>query len=79
MALASKKYTRFYSTTGTDADKVSNDKLLKVKAIWEADVAAGSNLDLLEHPDLGPLIYQMQQMQDEFDSVRDHVVNDIVG
>lgn len=79
MALANKKYTRFYSTSGTDADKISDDKLLKVKVIWEADVASGANLDLLEHPDLGPLIYQMQQMQDEFDSVRDHVVNDIVG
>ena len=79
MALDAKKYTRFYSTSGTDADKVASDKLLEVKAIWEADVASGSNLDLLNDPIFGPLIYQIQQMQDEFDSVRDHVVNDIVG
>ena len=79
MGLDAKKYTQFYSTSGTDADKIANDKLLEIKAMWEADVAAGNNLSLLEHPLFGPVIYQMQQMQDEFDSVRDHVVNDIVG
>ena len=79
MALADKKHTRFYSTSGTDADKVSDSKLLEVKAIWEADVANGNNLDLLSHPDLGPLIYQMQQMQDELDEIRRHVKDDVVG
>ena len=79
MGLDAKKYTRFYATSGTDADKVADTKLAEVRAKWEADVAAGNNLNLLEHPLFGPVIYQMQQMQDEFDSVRDHVVNDIVG
>tara|TARA_R100001015_G_C4610322_1_gene165691 strand:- start:129 stop:875 length:747 start_codon:yes stop_codon:yes gene_type:complete len=79
MALQNKKFTRFYATSGTDADKVASDKLLKVKGIWEADVASGANLDLLDDPILGPLVYQLQQMQDEFDSIRDHVVNDVVG
>lgn len=79
MALANKKYTRFYATSGTDADKVSTSKLTKVKDLWEADVASGANLDLLSDPIVGPIVYQLQQMQDEFDSVRDHVVNDVVG
>ena len=79
MGLDAKKYTRFYATSGTDADKVADSKLTEIRTKWEADVASGNNLSLLEHPLLGPLIYQIQQMQDEFDSVRDHVVNDIVG
>ena len=79
MALANKKYTRFYATSGTDADKVADSKLAEVRTKWEADVADGNNLKLLDHPYLGPIIYQMQQMQDEFDSIRDHVVNDVVG
>ena len=79
MALQNKKYTQFYSTSGTGADKVSTSKLTKVKELWEADVASGANLDLLSDPIVGPIVYQLQQMQDEFDSVRNHVVNDIVG
>ena len=79
MALDAKKYTRFYATSGTDADKVAADQLLKVKDLWEKDVASGGNLALLNDPIVGPLVYQLQQMQDEFDSIRDHVVNDVVG
>ena len=79
MALADKKYTRFYSTSGTDADKISTSKLSEVKDLWDKDVANGNNLNLLNDPTLGPLLYQMQQMQDELDEIRRHVVNDIVG
>jgi len=79
MALENKKYTQFYSTSGTNADKVSTDKLTKVKDLWEADVASGANLDLLSDPIVGPIVYQLQQMQDELDEIRRHVVNDVVG
>lgn len=79
MALANKKFTRFYATSGTDADKVADDKLLKVKGLWEADVASGANLALLDNPILGPVIYQMQQMQDELDEIRRHAENDITS
>ena len=60
MGLDAKKYTRFYSTSGTDADKVADSKLTEIRTKWEADVASGNNLSLLEHPLLGPLIYQIQ-------------------
>jgi len=79
MALATKKHTQFYTTSGTDADKVSDSKLAEVRTKWEADVSSGNNLKLLDHPDLGPLLYQMQQMQDELDEIRRHVKDDVVG
>ena len=79
MALANKKYTRFYSTSGTDADKVADSKLLEVKGLWEADVSTGNNLNLLNDPILGPVVYQMQQVQDDLDEIRRHVANDVVG
>ena len=77
MALENKKHTKFYTTDGSNADKVSTAKLAYVKDLWDKDVASGSNLNLLEDPTLGPLLYQMQQMQDELDSLRTHIVNDI--
>jgi|TARA_R100000084_G_scaffold89375_1_gene43364 hypothetical protein len=75
MALANKKHTQFYTTSGTDADKVDASKLLEVKTKWEADVSSGNNLKLLDHPYLGPLLYQMQQMQDELDELRRYVTS----
>ena len=77
MALADKKHERFFSTTGSDADKVSSSKLAEVKDLWDKDVASGSNLSLLNDPNLGPLIYQMQQMQDELNELRRHLTNDV--
>ncbi len=77
MALENKKHTKFYTTDGSNADKVSTAKLAYVKDLWDKDVASGSNLNLLNDPTLGPLLYQMQQMQDELDSLRTHIVNDI--
>lgn len=77
MALENKKHTKFYTTDGSNADKVSTAKLAYVKDLWDKDVASGSNLNLLDDPTLGPLLYQMQQMQDELDSIRTHIVDDI--
>tara|TARA_R110002072_G_scaffold7496_1_gene40236 strand:+ start:1701 stop:2159 length:459 start_codon:yes stop_codon:yes gene_type:complete len=77
MALENKKHTKFYTTDGSNADKVSTAKLAYVKDLWDKDVASGSNLNLLNDPTLGPLLYQMQQMQDELDSLRTHIVDDI--
>ena len=79
MALADKKYEKFYSTSGSGVDKIDNNKLAKIKDLWDKDVASGRNITMLEDPHIGPLLYQLQQMQDEFDSLRDHIVNDVVG
>ena len=63
MALSTSKHERFYSTSGTDSDKISTAKLAELKDLWDKDAANGGNIDLLNHPNLGPIIYQLQQMQ----------------
>ena len=73
MALTNKKHERFYSTSGTNADKISSSKLAEVKDLWDKDVASGGNIDLLSHPNFGPLLYQIQQMQDELDYLRTEI------
>ncbi len=75
MALANKKHERFFSTKGSDADKVSTSKLAEVKDLWDKDVANGGNLNVLNDPNLGPLLYQMQQMQDELDELRRYITS----
>ena len=76
MALADKKYERLFSTEGSDADKIDNDKFTKIKAKFD-------NNEYLEDEDsfetLAPILYHLQKVTEEFDSVRDHVVNDVVG
>jgi len=76
MALADKKYERLFSTTGSDDDKIDNDKFTRIKAKFD-------NNEYLEDEDnfetLAPVLYQIQKMQDELDEIRRHVVNDIVG
>ena len=76
MALADKEYERMFSTTGSDADKIDNDKFTRIKAKFD-------NNEYLDDEDnfetLAPVLYQIQKMQDELDEIRRHVVNDIVG
>ena len=79
MALADKKYEGFYTTSGSDADKIDSNKLAHIKDLWDKDVASGRNVTMLDDPHIGPLLYQLQQMQDELDEIRRHVVNDVVG
>jgi hypothetical protein len=79
MALADKKYEGFYTTSGSDADNIDSHKLAHIKDLWDKDVASGRNVVMLEDPHIGPLLYQLQQMQDELDEIRRHIVNDVVG
>lgn len=76
MALADKEYERMFSTTGSDADKIDNDKFTRIKAKFD-------NNEYLEDEDnfetLAPVLYQIQKIQDELDEIRRHVVNDVVG
>ena len=73
MALSTSKHERFYSTSGTDSDKISTAKIAELKDLWDKDAANGGNIDLLNHPNLGPIIYQLQQMQDEIDYLRTEI------
>ena len=76
MALADKEYERMFSTTGSDADKIDNDKFTRIKAKFD-------NNEYLDDEDnfetLGPVLYQIQKMQDELDELRRHLTNDVVG
>jgi len=72
MALASKKYQKFYETTGTGRDKIDATKLSIAAAGWTAETAKGC-ADYMADPILAPIIYQMQQMQDELDDLRTEI------
>ena len=76
MALEAKKYDRIFSTADGDADKIDTEKFNRIKDRFD-------NNEYLDDDEsfetLGPVLYQMQQFAEEFDSVRNHVVNDIVG
>ena len=72
MALSTAKHEKFYETSGSGADKVSTKDLSDVTAAWALDKAEGCKT-LLAHPFLGPLVYQLQQMQDELDYLRTEI------
>ena len=72
MALDDKKYEKFYKTDGSGDDKAKSADLVKAEALWELDRAEGCEC-YLSHPEYGPLICQMQQMQDEITSLRDEI------
>jgi len=72
MALSTAKYEKFYETSGSGADEVSAKDLTNITANWAIDKAEGCKT-LLSHPFLGPLVYQLQQMQDELDYLRTEI------
>ena len=72
MALTGKKYEKFYETTGSGSDKIDSSKLTEIEAIWDADKALGCK-EYLNDPFLGPLVFQLQQMQDEIDYLRTEI------
>jgi len=72
MALTSKKYEKFYETTGSGADKIDTKKLTNVTNAWAAEKAEGCQ-KYLDDPIIAPLIYQLQQMQDELDYLRTEI------
>ena len=73
MALSNAKHEGFFTTSGGGADEISSSKLAELKDLWDKDKANGGNLNLLNDPTLGPLLYQMQQMQDELDYLRTEI------
>ena len=72
MALSDKKYEEFYKTDGTGADKIDSQKLTDVEAAWAIDKAEGC-AKYLADPILAPLIFQLQQIQDEITALRDEI------
>tara|TARA_R100000388_G_scaffold19949_1_gene15155 strand:+ start:40 stop:525 length:486 start_codon:yes stop_codon:yes gene_type:complete len=72
MALASKKYQKFYETTGTGKDKVDAAKLATAENAWAFEKAEGCK-NYMADPIFAPIIYQLQQMQDELDELRSEI------
>ena len=70
MALSDKKYTRLYSTTGSDADKIDSSKEAKFRSKFETNEYLQDNVQL---DILSPLIYQIQKMQEELDYLRTEI------
>tara|TARA_R100000773_G_C4214958_1_gene113830 strand:- start:959 stop:1444 length:486 start_codon:yes stop_codon:yes gene_type:complete len=74
MALASKKYEKFYETTGTGKDKIDATSLTTATNAWAIEKAEGCK-NYMADPLFGPLVYQLQQMQDELDELRTEISN----
>ena len=72
MALASKKYENFYETTGTGKDKIDATSLTTATNAWAIEKAEGCK-NYMADPLFGPLVYQLQQMQDELDELRTEI------
>ena len=72
MALSSARHESFYVTSGGGADEVSTKKLTDITAGWNQEKSEGCS-KYLSDPILGPLVYQLQQMQDEIDYLRTEI------
>jgi len=72
MALSSASHEPFFVTTGTGKDKVDTDNLTNITAAWAAEKAEGCEKYIAD-PILGPIIYQLQKMQDEIDYLRTEI------
>ena len=70
MALNSKKYERIFSKTGSDADKISTNSFNEIKQDFDENRYLE---DASEFSVLGPVLYQLQQMQDELDALRTEI------
>jgi|5B_taG_2_1085324.scaffolds.fasta_scaffold00061_28 hypothetical protein len=72
MALTGKKYEKFYKTTGGGNDEVPVSKLTKAEEIWDYERGKGMEYHI-GLPEFAPIIFQLQQMQDELDYLRTEI------
>ena len=70
MALTSKKYSRIYSETGSDGDLITADEKNLMKNEFDNNTYINDKDSLSR---LGPVLYQLQQMQDEIDYLRTEI------
>ena len=71
MSLTGKKYESFYVTTG-GGDNDASASVGKAEELWDLDRAKGMKR-YMRHPELAPLVFQLQQMQDELDYLRTEI------
>ena len=70
MALTSKKYTRIYSSEGSDSDKIDSDKVAKL----ESDFNSNSYLKAFGQFDmLAPVLHILQKLTEEIDYLRTEI------
>ena len=74
MALANSKSENFYVTSGGGGDEASSGDLTTAESLWDLDKAEGSKY-FLKHPDFAPIIFQLQQMQEEIAELRRYIVS----
>lgn len=73
MTLTAKEYESLFTTSGGGADDVSSI-ISKVENIFD-DERSGGMKYYLEHPDFGPLIFAIKQLQDEIDYLRTEIAS----
>ena len=71
MTLTAKEYESLFATSGGGANDVSSI-ISKVETIFD-DERSGGMKYYLEHPDFGPLIFAIKQLQDEIDYLRTEI------
>jgi hypothetical protein len=74
MALAGKTSNKFYVTSGGGGDEINATRKTALDAFNTADAAAGYK-QLIDDNTLGPLIVNLQEMQDDIDELRRFVVS----
>ena len=74
MALSGKTSNKFYLTSGGGADEINGTRKTALDAFNTADAAAGYK-QLIDNNTLGPLIVNLQEMQDDIDELRRFVVS----
>ena len=72
MALTGKKYDKFYKETGSGDDKITTSNKEYIKTAFEFGATHGFH-DIMDDPKIGPLVYMIQQMQDELDYLRTEI------
>ena len=74
MALGGKTSKKFYVTSGGGGDEINSTRKSALDAFNTADAAAGYK-QLIDDNTLGPLIVNLQEMQDDIDELRRFVAS----
>ena len=74
MSLGSKTSQPFYVTTGAGADKIDPTRKTDLETLFTADKDKGNSYAIDDNT-LGPLIMNIQRMQDDIDELRRFVVS----
>tara|TARA_B100000902_G_scaffold24462_1_gene29442 strand:- start:2743 stop:3474 length:732 start_codon:yes stop_codon:yes gene_type:complete len=75
MSIDPKTSQQFYVTTGSGDDKIDSNKKTDLETLFTADKSKG-NTHVINDPTLGPLVLNMQRMQDDEDNTRTFIQNE---